>query len=215
MMEVLTKGGEICDVYGKRVKRVCVFHKKNGGVSSARNVGLDNAKGDWIAFVDSDDIVTQDYLFDLYNSLNENDIDLVIQSVCVFKDGTEPYRNDISELSKEIHVYDKHELKKMLVEQLLVLRCWPVSKLYRQSLIKKNNLKFSSELDFAEDYYFLFDYLLHIEKGVACASISNYFYREREGSLAILALETLKKVIRVIRCLRNRDLDLLICIIVR
>ena len=187
------KSGEICDVYGKRDKRVRVFHKKNGGVSSARNVGLDKAKGEWIAFVDSDDIVTQDYLFDLYNSLKGNDIDLVIQNVSVFKDGTEPYRNDISELSKEIHVYDKHEFKKMLVEQLLVLRCWPVSKLYRQSLIKKNNLKFSSELDFAEDYYFLFDYLLHIEKGVACASISNYFYREREGSLAHIGFGDFEK----------------------
>ena len=68
------KSGEICDVYGKKDKRVRVFHKKNGGVSSARNMGLDNAKGKWIAFVDSDDYVTQDYLFDLYNSLNENEI---------------------------------------------------------------------------------------------------------------------------------------------
>ena len=98
------KSGEICDVYEQRDKRVRVFHKKNGGVSSARNVGLDNAQGDWIAFVDSDDIVTPDYLFDLYDSLKENDIDLVIQNLSVFKDGTEPYRNDTSELSHEIQV---------------------------------------------------------------------------------------------------------------
>lgn len=187
------ESGKICDEYAAKDGRVRVFHKENGGVSSARNVGLDNARGEWIAFVDSDDYVTQDYLFDLYNSLKGNDIDLVIQNVCVFKDGTEPYHNDTSELSQEIQVYDKCEFKKMLVEQLLVLRCWPVSKLFRQSLIKRNNLMFSLDLDFAEDYYFLFDYLLHIYKSVACASISNYFYRDREGSLVHIGFGDFEK----------------------
>ena len=51
------KSGEICDEYAIRDSRVRVFHKGNGGVSSARNVGLDNATGEWIAFVDSDDWV--------------------------------------------------------------------------------------------------------------------------------------------------------------
>ena len=51
------KSGEICDEYAIRDSRVRVFHKENGGVSSARNVGLDNATGEWIAFVDSDDWV--------------------------------------------------------------------------------------------------------------------------------------------------------------
>lgn len=47
--------GEICDEYAIKDKRVKVFHKGNGGVSSARNVGLNNAKGEWITFIDSDD----------------------------------------------------------------------------------------------------------------------------------------------------------------
>lgn len=49
------KSGEICDEYAKRDNRIKVFHKENGGVSSARNVGLDSAKGEWIIFCDSDD----------------------------------------------------------------------------------------------------------------------------------------------------------------
>lgn len=49
------RSGELCDEYGDKDNRVRVFHKENGGVSSARNVGLDNALGDWLAFVDSDD----------------------------------------------------------------------------------------------------------------------------------------------------------------
>lgn len=49
------RSGEICDEYAQKDSRVKVFHKENGGVSSARNVGLDNARGEWVTFVDSDD----------------------------------------------------------------------------------------------------------------------------------------------------------------
>lgn len=56
------RSGEICDEYAKKDSRVKVFHKENGGVSSARNVGLDNARGDLICFCDSDDFVTKDWL---------------------------------------------------------------------------------------------------------------------------------------------------------
>ena len=54
--------GAICDEYAEQDARIRVFHKENGGVSSARNVGLDNARGEWYAFVDSDDSVSPHYL---------------------------------------------------------------------------------------------------------------------------------------------------------
>ena len=56
------KSGKICDEYAREDDRVRVFHKENGGVSSARNLGLDNAKGEWVSFVDADDRVETDYL---------------------------------------------------------------------------------------------------------------------------------------------------------
>lgn len=56
--------GSICDEYAKTDSRIRVFHKENGGVSSARNIGLDNAKGEWVSFVDADDIIEQDYFPD-------------------------------------------------------------------------------------------------------------------------------------------------------
>ena len=51
--------GTICEEYALEDRRVRVFHKENGGVSSARNVGLDNARGEWITFVDSDDYIEE------------------------------------------------------------------------------------------------------------------------------------------------------------
>ena len=57
--------GEICDEYAKKDERVRVFHKQNGGVSSARNLGLDNVRGKWVTFCDSDDYVSPEWL-DIY-----------------------------------------------------------------------------------------------------------------------------------------------------
>lgn len=59
------QSGAICDTYALQDKRVKVFHKENGGVSSARNMGLDEARGEWIVFVDSDDWVANSYFSEL------------------------------------------------------------------------------------------------------------------------------------------------------
>ena len=66
------RSGAICDQYAAKDERVRVFHKENGGVSSARNVGLDEAKGEWIAFVDSDDYLLSNAL-DLITDLENED----------------------------------------------------------------------------------------------------------------------------------------------
>lgn len=55
----LDYSGAICDQYAANDSRVTVFHKENGGVSSARNLGLDNARGEWVTFVDSDDWIAR------------------------------------------------------------------------------------------------------------------------------------------------------------
>ena len=66
--------GKICDEYAKKDSRVKVIHKVNGGVSSARNMGLDNAKGEWITFIDADDYIASDFL----SAINNNDCDFII-----------------------------------------------------------------------------------------------------------------------------------------
>ena len=70
--------GAICDEYAEKDNRVRVFHKENGGVSSARNLGLDNARGTYIMFCDSDDYVADNWAEKLYEFMNYNEANLSI-----------------------------------------------------------------------------------------------------------------------------------------
>ena len=63
---------QMCDEWAKRDSRIRVVHKKNGGLSSARNAGLDVAKGEYISFVDSDDFICKDALENLYNRIKDD-----------------------------------------------------------------------------------------------------------------------------------------------
>lgn len=152
------KSGNICDEYANKDNRIKVFHKENGGVSSARNVGLRNALGHWIAFVDSDDFVDPNWLqsFDPYDetymlkmqgytALNKN-----IQFKCT--------------LSKEKIIGKKNILNKLIElekKQNTVFRV-PWSKLYKNKIIKENNINFNESISLGEDYLFSLYYLLQI-----------------------------------------------------
>lgn len=71
---------EICDDYARKDVRVRVFHKKNGGAASARNIGLDNAFGKYVCFVDSDDVICNTYISMLVNKLEESESDIAVCS---------------------------------------------------------------------------------------------------------------------------------------
>ena len=70
------KSGKICDCFAKHDSRIRVFHKQNGGQGSARNVGLENSKGKYITFVDSDDYVDDDYVEFLFNYIVQDNLDI-------------------------------------------------------------------------------------------------------------------------------------------
>lgn len=70
------RSGAICDEYAQKEDRIRVIHKENGGVSSARNVGIKRATGEWITFVDSDDYLDEDSLFSMVELTKHYDSDL-------------------------------------------------------------------------------------------------------------------------------------------
>ena len=164
--------GNICEKYAELDNRVKVIHKENGGVSSARNVGIDNSNGEWIAFIDADDWIYPDYLNSFISSFSQN-ADLYIQGY-VDSNGTRLVRPDRYWCSDELII----ELDDIYLDQLYGF-VW--NKLFKSSIIKANALYFNNQITMIEDLLFIYDYLLH-SKSVFNISRVNYYYWRHESS---------------------------------
>lgn len=161
--------GEICDEYAAKDSRVRVLHKENGGVSSARNRGLDNAKGEWIAFCDSDDWVKDCYLENLYGYTNEN-LDLIISfPTYIYTDGT----IKVSEYKEKI--VNEQNFEEIFVEHSMHQNTSPWSKLFRRVIIERMKIRFCEDMHIGEDLLFLYTYMLTTAR-IYISSDTNYMY---------------------------------------
>ncbi|MGR1373061.1 glycosyltransferase family 2 protein, partial [Streptococcus agalactiae] len=139
--------GEICDNLSQEDNRILVFHKKNGGVSSARNLGLDKSTGEFITFVDSDDFVAPNMIeIMLKNLITENaDIAEVDFDISNERDYRKKKRRNFYKVFK-----NNNSLKEFLsgnrVENIVC------TKLYKKSII--GNLRFDENLKIGEDLLF-------------------------------------------------------------
>lgn len=147
--------GKICDEYAKKDNRIKVIHKENGGVSSARNCGIDAAKGKYVCFVDSDDYVNKNYLEILIKTKSKHpEIDNIW---CYFQTVTNydsSAGNLIVDDNKNIY-----SVKDIMTLHEKWLDAGPVCKLYDRKTILKNGLTFDSNLSLGEDLIFNFQYL--------------------------------------------------------
>ena len=158
--------GKICDEYAKRDSRVKVFHKPNGGVSAARNLGIKNAMGEWITFIDADDYIEDDFL-SLPNEVPE---DLLIQNYKVLLDSkfvVHDFEHRLINFS-EIHNFLNNNIGKEIFSS-------PWAKFYRRELIKDGNISFPEEIKVGEDALFVLDYLCYT-KSILFLSKANYIY---------------------------------------
>lgn len=172
------KSGEICDDYAKNDERIKVIHKKNGGVSSARNAGLDVAKGQWVVFVDSDDWCEENYLSDFISTQkNLHEDCVVLQGRKNEVDGKVVDNLVLKECSYE------NVSEAMLENNLLVFGA-PYCKLYSNILIQKYEIRFPEEYSYGEDTTFFFR-VLSVVKEVITTSKCNYHYVDAiDGSLS-------------------------------
>lgn len=135
--------GKVLDEYAEKDSRFVVIHKDNGGVSSARNAGLDVVHGEWIAFVDSDDWVENFYLEDMYNSAINNGSDLVFCAL------TKHHRNKI--LTEDIVLpSDKKEFPYFYLYYPVYMNSL-CNKLIKTDLFRKEDVSFPFGIPIAED----------------------------------------------------------------
>ena len=147
--------GKICDEYAKKDNRITVIHKENGGVSSARNCGIDAAKGKYVCFVDSDDYVNKNYLEILIKTKSEHsEFDNIWCYFQTVTDYDSTGGNLIVDDNKNIY-----SVKDIMTLHEKWLDAGPVCKLYDRKIILENGLTFDSNLSLGEDLIFNFQYL--------------------------------------------------------
>lgn len=163
---------EMCDAWAKKDSRIKVIHKKNGGGAQARNVGLDIAAGEYIAFVDSDDIIHPEMYSTLYSFLIENNCDIV---ECSYT--TElPLEENAS--NKLITILDqKSTLWENINGKYCVQLIW--NKLYKRETVGKIRFTIGKLID---DEFFTYKVLGNSNK-TAVIDSKLYFYRQQEGSV--------------------------------
>lgn len=163
---------KICDEYAQKDSRVRVFHKPNGGVSSARNLGLDKAQGKWVTFIDSDDYVESDYLQELYKSQTDNRVDYVLTLRSV---------DDVQEKSM---IVCRNEYSQLFSIFKIDNNGYVIGKLYKTDIINGLHLRFNVNVHLGEDSMFALRYLLET-KNVVLISSDKYFYEKgRPDSLS-------------------------------
>lgn len=160
--------GKICDEYAQKDSRVRVFHKPNGGVSSARNLGLDNAKGEWVTFIDSDDYVEIDYLQELYNVQADNRVEYVVTL------------RDIDEIQGKSMIVCRNEYSQLFAKFQINRNGYVMGKLYKTDIINSLHLRFNVNIHLGEDCMFALQYLLET-KNVVLISSDKYFYEEERS----------------------------------
>lgn len=164
------KSGEICNEYISRDLRLKVFHKRNGGVSSARNLGLDNALGKWVTFVDSDDFVKSDWL-DIYIHSIEKEAQLLVQG---FNYNTKNKKNYFVTIEEECYLESVGMALRKLYDKKMVGYIW--NKLFENRIIQKYNIRFNEIYKIREDEDFVLSYLIEIQNVKFIKGDGGYVY---------------------------------------
>lgn len=180
------RSGIICDEYAAKDKRVNSFHKANSGISFTRNYGIEQAKGEWIIFCDSDDWVDIDWLEQYYDALDE-DVDLVFQGYVHENNNDQTVHTwkNCSEQNVSDVIYGLEQRD---------LFGWTWIKIFKKNIITQNAIRFNTTIPKNEDLVFTLEYCLHVHK-IKILSTATYHYRNTPFS-TISRLLSYKEAIR-------------------
>ncbi|GAB6168246.1 glycosyltransferase family 2 protein [Clostridium carnis] len=184
---------KICKEYDNKYNYIKVFNKENGGTSSAKNMGIEKARGEWIVFVDSDDYIDSNYISTLINNINDN-IDLVACGFVIeyLKDN---YFVNIS-LPENKEYIKSNEIKDGIYElDYNALLNVNVSKIYRRRILKEKNILFNEKLNTGEDLVFNCEYIKNIRGLLLLKDIIYHYVRRDEVSLVNTYRENLIEMV--------------------
>jgi glycosyltransferase involved in cell wall biosynthesis len=180
----------ILDAYAAKDPRVTVIHKKNSGVSSTRNLALDQAKGKYIQFLDADDWIPDNSTKMLVREAEDKNVDLVVGDF--FRVVGKNVSRKGSIVSNDILTLPQFaELMMESPSDFYYGVLW--NKLYRNDIIQEYGVRMDEELSWCEDFIFNLEYLLHV-KTVTALQIPVYYYVKTEGSLVSKSMSLAKIV---------------------
>lgn len=168
--------GSMCDTYSSKDKRVKVIHKENGGLSDARNVGIDACKGKYITFVDSDDFLDKTYIAFLYYLIRQGEYQISICNPKYYYDGDQIIAWNGKEVIKKMNNIEA--LKIMLYQQYYDTSAW--GKLYEKHLF--SSVRFPKGRLF-EDLGTIYKIML-LSKNVIFSNRELYYYQQRNTSIS-------------------------------
>lgn len=164
---------DILEQYAAKDSRIKVFHQQNGGLSAARNTGLEHATGEWIAGVDSDDYIEPDTFEKAISCIDET-VDMVAFGVrCVWENGDNPAR--------VFQQFDTNAVVPMTEEQAAAMHVCFWNKLWRRSVIEMHQIRFPRGLVHEDDAFF-YQFIPYMRQ-VALCSTMGYNYLQRLGSI--------------------------------
>jgi glycosyltransferase involved in cell wall biosynthesis len=168
---------QICDAYALKDSRIKVLHEKNAGSAEARNKGLQEATGDFIAFVDSDDLISAGFYQRLLNVLVENNADIVECGYYTFVCAPELTKISRSEKDVAPEIYETEKALELLMKENLKQVVW--NKIYRKEVLAE--IKFPTG-KFIDDEYWTYKVFGNSRKTVKIYDVM-YFYRQVKGSI--------------------------------
>ena len=196
---------KILENYAKKDNRIKIISKENEGQGTARNVGLDNACGEFISFVDADDFIKKDMLEKLYNKSVNGNLDLVMCKVSSFDNETHVIDDNLWYYSLKCFSGFKKEVFNNLdtKEFTSLISVTPYNKLYRRSFVEKNNIRFPEKYIFEDEVFFYNVYLK--AKRISLIDENLYCYRtNRKGSTVSKGLDKdYSDIIHIFRLIRD------------
>ena len=166
--------GNICDNYAKKDNRIIVKHTKNNGVSTARNIALDIAKGDYITFVDSDDYIDKNMYELMINKMVASQSDICICAFCKEDNNGNPIKPIKNDPKEGHYIFDRIDFPNEIhFNSNIMGYTW--NKVYNNRLIKKNKIRFNRDFKMTEDSLFNME-IFDSNKKFKCCYINSNFY---------------------------------------